>query len=68
MNDLSKYSWQSPLLEAIKEFNLEKLAKKIAAAEYAIEKRRLELNGTADPEETVALDDAQSTLTVLKRR
>jgi hypothetical protein len=74
MNDVSqdaydvKYPWQSPVLEAVREFDSERLAKKIVVAEDAIAKRQAELNGAADQEETHALDDAQSTLKTLKRQ
>lgn len=66
MNDNLKYPWQSPLLAAVTEFNPNQLTKKIAAAEDAIAERLLELNGSTNPEERLALHDAQSTLRVLK--
>jgi hypothetical protein len=75
MNDVSpdtydsvKYPWQSPVLEAFREFNAEQLLEKIAIAEDAIAKRLLELNGAGDQEETHALHDAQNTFAVLKRQ
>jgi hypothetical protein len=75
MNDVSqdtydsvKYSWQSPVLEAFREFNADQLLEKISVAEDAIAKRRLEVTGAADEEEIRALHDAQNTLAVLKRQ
>lgn len=74
MNDASqdtydsvKYPWQSPVLEAFREFNSDQLLEKIGIADDVVAKRLLELNGAADQEETRALHDAQSTLAVLKR-
>jgi hypothetical protein len=66
--DSKKYPWQSPLLEAFREFNSDQLPEKIAIAEDAIAKRLAELNGAAEQEETRALHDAQNTLAVLKRQ
>ena len=67
-SDGPKYPWQSPALEAFREFNADQLLKKISIAENAISKRLLELNGAADQEEeTYALHDAQNTLATLKR-
>jgi hypothetical protein len=75
MNDVSPdtydsvmYPWQSPVLEAFREFNSDQLREKIGVAEDAIAKRLIELNGAADQEETQALHDAQNTLAVLKRQ
>jgi len=65
--DSVKYPWQSPVLEAFREFNADLLLEKIGIAEDAIAKRLVELNGAADQEETRALHDAQNTLAVLKR-
>ena len=74
MNDVShdtydnvKYPWQSPVLEAFREFNSDNLFEKIGIAEDAVAKRLAELNGASDQEETQALHDAQNTLAVLKR-
>ena len=67
--DSVKYPWQSPVLEAFREFSSDQLLEKIGIAEDAIAKRLVELNGAADQEEeTHALHDAQNTLAVLKRR
>ena len=75
MNDVSqdaydnvKYPWQSPVLEAFREFNAANLLEKIRTAEDAVAKRLLQLNGATDQEETQALHDAQNTLAVLKRQ
>ena len=75
MNDVSPdtydsvmYPWQSPVLEAFREFDTEQLPDKIGIAEDVIAKRLVELNGAADQEETRALHDAENTLAVLKRQ
>ena len=67
-HDSVKYPWQSPVLEAFREFDSDQLPEKIAIAEDAIAKRLVELDGPADEEETQALHDAHNTLTVLKRQ
>ena len=64
--DKVKYPWQSPVLEAFREFS-DQLLEKISIAEDLVATRLLELNGAADQEETRALHDAQNTLAVLKR-
>jgi hypothetical protein len=64
--DSVKYPWQSPVLEALRDFNADQLLEKIAITEGAIAKRLVELRGAAEQEETRALHDAQNTLTVLK--
>lgn len=58
MNDVSqdaydsvKYPWQSPVLEAFREFNAAQQLEKITIAEDAIAKRLLELNGEGDQDE-----------------
>jgi hypothetical protein len=66
--DSVKYPWQSPVLEAFREFNAAQQLEKITIAEDAIAKRLLELNGEGDQDETHALHDAQNTLAVLKRQ
>jgi hypothetical protein len=66
--DSVKYPWQSPVLEAFREFSSDQLPEKIRIAEAAIAKRLVELNGATDQEETQALHDAQNTLAVLKRQ
>jgi hypothetical protein len=63
-----KYPWQSPVLEAFREFNSDQLLEKIAIAEDAIASRLVELNGPAAQREMRALHDAQNTLAVLKRQ
>ena len=69
MNDVQKYPWQSPVLEAFREFNADQLLGKISIAENAVAKRLLDLNGAADQvEETQALHNAQNTLATLKRQ
>jgi len=75
LNDVSqdtydnvKYPWQSPVLEAFREFNAGQLLEKIGIADDAIAKRLLALNGAGDQEETQALHDVQNTPAVLKKQ
>jgi hypothetical protein len=59
--------WQQPLLRAVMETKLDSLVEKIQIAEGAISQRLRELEGNSVLEqERVALQDAVSTLRVLR--
>ena len=63
-----KYEWQGAYQEAVLEFSLRDLPRKVIAAEGAIFKRLHELSedGKDKNEERYALDDALYALRVLK--
>jgi hypothetical protein len=69
MSELRYPAWQEPVLLAMMEFDPQKQQEKINVALQAIEARRTELYGDADPhEERLALQDAVKTLTVVRRK
>jgi hypothetical protein len=66
--ELKYPKWQAPLQEAILEFDREKLREKLEKVETSILERRQELHLGADGHsEREAINDALSTLRVIKR-
>jgi hypothetical protein len=66
--ELKYPKWQGPLREAILEFNREKLAEKLQKVESLILERFQQLHrGTDGASEREALNDALSTLRVLRQ-
>ena len=63
----SPYLWQAALDEAIREFNPENLAARLAAADDAVFCRLLEIEGTTENEdERLALEDAMEDVRLLR--
>lgn len=63
----SPYLWQTALDEAIREFNPQKLAIRVAAADDAVFYRLLEIEGTTENEdERLALEDAMEDVRLLR--
>jgi hypothetical protein len=67
MSELLKYpQWQKPLMEAILEFDPERLSLKVRTLEKAMHARFDTLSGSHDSRERQALADGLATLDMLK--
>jgi len=67
MSELLKYpQWQKPLMEAILEFDSERLSVKVRTLEKAMHARFDALSGSHNSRERQALADGLATLGILK--
>lgn len=68
VNDLKYPDWQTPLRDALLEFDKDKLKQRLTDVETAIYNRQQALSTSADSrDERQAIEDALVTLRVLKR-